>query len=366
MAANYEERTPAPASRCDYDLFKDIIMESPSRSDRRFNRRSNVSTLVLSGLLLAGCQLAGCQEQETQKEMQGVASGEATAQPERADRVVKSDAEWRRLLTPEQYRVTRRKGTERAFTGAYHDLHAKGTYKCVCCGQALFASESKFDSGTGWPSFFEPKSRDAVEAETDRSLGMERTEVLCSRCAAHLGHVFKDGPEPTGDSGLRVATFGAGCFWCTEAAFESLPGVKSVTVGYAGGHTADPTYEQVCTGETGHAEVARIVYDPSEVSFDRLLEVFWQVHDPTSLNRQGADVGTQYRSVILYHSPEQKEAAERAIAALGKKLGRRVVTELSPAAEFYEAEPYHQDYYANHPDGAYSRRVIAPKLKKRK
>ncbi len=164
----------------------------------------------------------------------------------------------------------------------------------------------------------------------------------------------------------EVATFGAGCFWCVEAVFQQVPGVKSVTSGYKGGDTENPTYQQVTTGKTGHAEVVRIVYDPSEVSFETLLDVFWRAHDPTQLNRQGADVGTQYRSVIFYHSEAQKEAAlaSRAKVEAAGRHNRPIVTQIVAAEEFYEAEDYHQNYFRNNPSATYSRFVIAPKLEK--
>ncbi len=163
-----------------------------------------------------------------------------------------------------------------------------------------------------------------------------------------------------------VATFGAGCFWCVEAVFERLPGVISVISGYQGGETAKPSYEQVCRGDTGHAEVVRIVYDPLLVTYDKLLEVFWDAHDPTQLNRQGADVGTQYRSVIFYSDEIQREKAEAAKAAVSAsgKFTRPVVTQIVPASEFFEAEGYHQDYFRNNPTAPYSQYVIRDKLKK--
>ena len=160
------------------------------------------------------------------------------------------------------------------------------------------------------------------------------------------------------------ATFGGGCFWCMEAVFERLPGVKSVTSGYAGGRIANPTYEQVCTGATGHAEVTQIEFDPEKVSYEKLLEVFWQAHDPTTLNRQGADEGTQYRSVILYHDDTQKMTAEKSKAAAQKNFKHPIVTEIAPFAKFYPAEGYHQEYYDNHSNEGYCRVVIAPKLEK--
>jgi peptide-methionine (S)-S-oxide reductase len=165
---------------------------------------------------------------------------------------------------------------------------------------------------------------------------------------------------------MEKATFGAGCFWCVEAVFERLDGVISVTSGYAGGTTPNPTYEDVCTGRTGHAEVAQITFDPSKITFDQLLKVFWESHDPTSLNRQGTDIGTQYRSVIFYHNDEQKAAAEKSRASAQKEFDNPIVTQIQPLKVFYAAENYHQDYYRNNQNAPYCTLVIRPKLKKLK
>lgn len=167
-------------------------------------------------------------------------------------------------------------------------------------------------------------------------------------------------------SATDIATFGAGCFWCVEAVFSELKGVHAVTSGYAGGHVPDPDYKLVCTGTTGHAEVARIIYDPKVISFDELLEVFWQTHDPTTLNRQGADVGTQYRSVIFYHSEDQRARAEHYKAELDRNgaFPAPIVTEISPLPVFHPAEGYHQNYYAENPGQGYCQYVIRPKMEK--
>lgn len=162
----------------------------------------------------------------------------------------------------------------------------------------------------------------------------------------------------------ELATFGGGCFWCTEAVFERLEGVESVTSGYAGGKTPNPTYRDVCTGRTGHAEVIQITFDPEKISFDRLLEVFWLAHDPTTLNRQGADTGTQYRSIILYHSETQEKTAKESMARAQADFLQPIVTEIVPFTTLYPAEKYHQDYYRNNPGQGYCRMVIAPKLQK--
>jgi peptide-methionine (S)-S-oxide reductase len=173
--------------------------------------------------------------------------------------------------------------------------------------------------------------------------------------------------QPTNSMNTNMtesATFGGGCFWCMEAVFERLPGVKSIASGFAGGHTANPTYEQVCAGDTGHAEVTQIEFYPAKISYEKLLDVFWQAHDPTTLNRQGADEGTQYRSIILYHSEAQKLAAEKSKAAAQKNFKHPIVTEIVPFTRFYKAEGYHQEYYDNNSSAPYCQMVIAPKLEK--
>lgn len=165
---------------------------------------------------------------------------------------------------------------------------------------------------------------------------------------------------------FEKATFGAGCFWCVEAVFERLDGVKSVVAGYAGGTKPNPSYEEVCTGKTGHAEVAQITFDPTKISYEKLLEVFWHAHDPTTLNQQGADVGTQYRSVIFFHDEKQKVAAEKSKVAAQKMYSDAIVTEIKALTNFNEAENYHQDYFRNNPNAPYCRLVIKPKLEKLK
>ena len=191
--------------------------------------------------------------------------------------------------------------------------------------------------------------------------------VSMTSCAEHTTQItnMSDDLIPA-SSKTDTASFGTGCFWCTEAIFERLTGVLKVTSGYSGGSVPNPTYEEVCTGTTGHAECCQVVYDPSRISYDELLEVFWKTHDPTTLNRQGNDVGPQYRSVIFYHSPEQKEKAEHYKTELDSAgaFDKPIVTAVEPYKNFYSAEGYHQKYYEYNPGQMYCRLVIAPKVEK--
>jgi peptide methionine sulfoxide reductase msrA/msrB len=296
-----------------------------------------------------------------------------------------SDAEWKKVLPPDLYAVAREADTERAFTGKMWSSETKGTYYCATCGNKLFKSDQKFVSSCGWPSFFEQVSKNSITFKDDNSYGMRRIEANCGRCDSHLGHLFDDGPEPTGKrycmnavsldfvpdgqainpTNLDTVVLGGGCFWCVEAVYQNLDGVKSVYSGYAGGMVEDPSYEQVCTGRTGAAEVVEITYDKTKTNLNEIFQVFFTVHDPTTLNRQGADSGTQYRSVVFYKNENEKKAAQDLIAELNEKVfDNKIVTTLEPLKKFYKAEEYHQGYYENNKNKPYCQMVIQPKIEK--
>jgi peptide methionine sulfoxide reductase msrA/msrB len=286
-------------------------------------------------------------------------------------------------LTAEQFRVTQRKGTERAFTGAFWDHHEPGIYVDVVSGEPLFASVDKFDSGTGWPSFTKPLGN--VVTKRDFSMLFPRVEVRSEHADSHLGHVFKDGPRNRGGlrycinsaalrfvhrhdleaqgygqylglfdkeermSDYKTAILAGGCFWGMQDLIRRQPGVVSTRVGYTGGHNANATYRN----HPGHAEAVEIIYDPAQTDYRALLEFFFQIHDPTTKDRQGNDRGSSYRSAIFHLDDEQKRVALDTIAdvdASGLWPGQ-VVTEVVPASDFWEAEPEHQDYLLRIPNG---------------
>ena len=306
--------------------------------------------------------------------------------------VERTDAEWQQRLTPEQFRIMRGKGTERAFCGGLLNNKEAGMYLCAGCDLPLFESGSKFESRTGWPSFFQPAAPENVREIVDASHGMVRTEIVCARCDSHLGHLFDDGPRPTGlrfclnseslkfvptadlknhgEDAPKVETAQAviagGCFWCVEAVFRELDGVLDVISGYAGGDAATANYEAVCTGNTKHAEAVKIIYDPEKIAFETLLQVHFNTHDPTTLNRQGADVGPQYRSAIFFTNDREKEIAEAFIADLNESnaFKQPIVTTLEPLTQFFPAEAYHQNYVCRNPLQGYVRGVALPKVEK--
>lgn len=292
-----------------------------------------------------------------------------------------SDEVLRQRLTAEQYAVTQEAATERPFTNEYVDEFRPGIYVDITTGEPLFISTDKFESGCGWPAFSKPISDEVITAHRDLSHGMVRTEVRSRYGNAHLGHVFDDGPEEKG--GLRYCInsaslrfipqsemeekgygkylsllrstkdiyFAGGCFWGTEHYFKQIEGVVETEVGYANGITENPTYEEVCTDKTRFAETVHVVYDPEKVGLRFLLQMYFKAIDPLSVNQQGHDKGSQYRTGIYYTDKDDMPVIEEVYQAEQAQYARPLAVEKLPLVNFYNAEEYHQDYLDKNPDG---------------
>jgi peptide methionine sulfoxide reductase msrA/msrB len=294
--------------------------------------------------------------------------------------------ELKKKLTPEQYSCTQEEGTERPFHNAYWDNHADGIYVDLVSGEPLFSSLDKYDSGTGWPSFTKPLESSNITTKVDKKLGVTRTEVRSKQGDSHLGHLFDDGPKEAGGNrycmnsaalnfipvdklkekglgrylflfaakkGWEIATLSGGCFWGVEEILRKQPGIIETQVGYTGGKTDHADYEAVHTGKTGHAEAVEILFDPKKTSYEKLLVLFFRLHDPTTLNRQGNDVGSQYRSAIFYNSEAQRVTAQKVklrVEASGK-WKKPIVTEIVKSGPFWRAEDSHQKYLEKNPAG---------------
>ena len=306
-----------------------------------------------------------------------------------------SDDELRQRLTSEQYKVTQHEGTELPYLNKYWNNKQAGIYVDIVSGEPLFSSLDKFDSKSGWPSFTKPLADegDSITLHPDHSAGMTRVEVRSKIADSHLGHVFDDGPGPTGQRfcmnsaalrfvpvdkmkaaglgkylfqfadklGWDIATLAGGCFWGMEEFLEKLPGVIETQVGYTGGTFDKATYRDVTTGKTGHAEAIQVLFDPHATTYEKLLLFFFRMHDPTSENRQGNDVGTQYRSAIFYRGEAQKKVAlaTKTRVDLSGHWKKPIVTQIAPLGAFWRAETEHQKYLEHHP-GGYSCHFVRP------